>query len=129
MLCMCISKTHKTHAFLRVCRVRFWAQTLCLNPIERTQSLRSTDRKFRAYDWYVDTLDCAMLKPYPDTVGLKYRAYVIFKITRMVFGEAIQFIKALSGSFLGHMFYKTCNERTSLITIVVSQNRIVLLCV
>ena len=45
----------------------------------------------------------------------------------MAFGKAIQVIKALLGSFFGHMFYKICNERTSLITILVSQNRIVLL--
>ena len=62
-----------------------------------------------------------------DTVGPKYLAYLISKITRMDFGEAIQVIKALLGSFLGHMFYRTCNKRTSLITIVVSQNQVVLL--
>jgi hypothetical protein len=43
----------------------------------------------------------------------------------MAFGKAIQVIKALLGSFWRHKFYKTCNKRTSLITIGLSQNQVV----
>ena len=39
---MCISKTHQTHTFLRVCGARFRAQKLCLNPIGRTEALLLT---------------------------------------------------------------------------------------
>ena len=36
-LCVCVSNTHQTHTFSRVCGERFRGRTLCLQPSERTQ--------------------------------------------------------------------------------------------
>ena len=66
-----------------------------------------------------------ILRRHCNAFGPKYLAYLISRITRMAFGKAIQVIKALLGSFWRHKFYKTCNKRTSLITIGLSQNQVV----